>query len=251
MLAELREADAPPEVDAIYAQLRQAYGLPMVNLIWRHFATLPGVLPWAWESIAPATPLLPAATARLMAALEPLPRISMGPDAAGIAALYNRGNLSNLILLTALLRGPQRGATAPAAGPAPAGPPPAMLPKPPPLPRLEALSPEARRSVLALAGLHGHAEGIIPTLYLHLAHWPALLTPLYMALSPLFGMGRIAELRRKALEAASREADAMRPHLAAPPPPPPEALEAARAVLTPFTGQVIADMVPIGLMIGR
>lgn len=246
-LAEIREADAPPEVDAIYGQLRQAYGLPMVNLIWRHFATLPGVLPWAWESIAPATPLLPAATARLMAALEPLPRIAMGPDAAGIAALYNRGNLSNLILLTALLRGPT-GSRPP---PLPAGAPPAMLPKPPPLPRLDALSPEARRSVLALAGLHGHAEGIIPTLYLHLAHWPALLTPLYMALSPLFGMDRVAALRQKALEAASREADAMRPYLAAPPPPPPEALAAARAVLTPFTGQVIADMVPIGLMIGR
>ncbi|WP_431302419.1 hypothetical protein [Sediminicoccus sp. BL-A-41-H5] len=247
MLAEIREADARPEVEAIYGQLRRAYGLPMVNLIWRHFATLPGVLPWAWESIAPATPLLPAATARLMAALEPLPRLAMGPEAAAIAALYNRGNLSNLILLTALLRGP----AGPAPAPVPAAAPPEMLPKPPPLPRFDALSPEAQRGVLALARLHAHAEGIIPTLYLHLAHWPALLTPLYMALSPLFGMGKVAALRRKALEAASREADAMRPYLASPPPPPPEALEAARAVLTPFTGQVIADMVPIGLMLGR
>lgn len=247
MLTEIREADAPPEVDAIYGRLRTAYGLPMVNLIWRHFATLPGVLPWAWESIAPATPLLPAATARLMAALEPLPRLAMGPDAAAVAALYNRGNLSNLILLTALLRGP----SGPAPGPAPAGAPPAMLPKPPPLPRFEALSPAAQRGVLALARLHGHAEGIIPTLYLHLAHWPALLTPLHMALSPLFGMGKVAALRRKALEAASREAEAVRPYLASPPLPPPETLEAARNVLTPFTGQVIADMVPIGLMLGR
>lgn len=247
MLAEIREADAPPEVAAIYGQLRQAYGLPMVNLIWRHFATLPGVLPWAWASIAPATPLLPEATARVMAALEPLPRLAMGADAAGIAALYNRGNLSNLILLTALLRGPNGAAPQPAAS----GPPPAMLPTPPPLPRLDALSPEARRGVLALAGLHGHAPGIVPTLYLHLAHWPALLTPLYMSLSPLFGMGRIAVLRQAALAAASREADALRSHLAAPPPPPPEALAEARAVLAPFTGEVIPDMVPIGLMLGR
>jgi hypothetical protein len=247
MLAEIREPDAPPEVDAIYGKLRSAYGLPMVNLIWRHFATLPGVLPWAWESIAPATPLLPAATARLVAALEPLPRLAMGTDAAGIAALYNRGNLSNLILLTALLRGRMDAAP----GIAPGGSSPEMLPTPPPLPRLEALSPEARRSVLALAALHGHAAGVVPTLYLHLAHWPALLTPLYMALSPLFGMGRIAALRARALAAASREADALRPHLAAPPPPPSDSLARARAVLAPFTGQVIPDMVPIGLMLSR
>ena len=43
--AEIREADAPPEVAAIYGRLREAYGLPMTNLIWRHFTTLPGVLP--------------------------------------------------------------------------------------------------------------------------------------------------------------------------------------------------------------
>jgi hypothetical protein len=246
-LAEIRESDAPPEVAAIYEQLRRAYGLPLVNLIWRHFATLPGVLPWAWASIAPATALLPAATERLVAALEPLPRLAMGTDAAAVAALYNRGNLSNLIMLTALLRGPSGPGTAPMS----ALPPPPMLPAPPPLPRLDALSPQARRDVLALAGLHGHAAGIIPTLYLHLAHWPALLTPLYAALSPLFAMGRIGALRRAALAAASIEADAIRPHLAEPPLPPAEALAQTRAALEPFTGQVIPDMVPIGLMLGR
>lgn len=246
-LAEIREADAPPEVAAIYAQLRHAYGLPLVNLIWRHFATLPGVLPWAWASIMPATPLLPAATMRLVAALEPLPRLSFGPDAAGIAALYNRGNLSNLIILTALLRGPLGSGAAPA----PPMPPPVMLPAPPALPRLEELSLEARRKVMALAGLHGHAAGISPTLYVHLAYWPALLTPLYAALSPLFAMGRIETLRRAALAAASIEADALRSHLAASAPPPPQSLEAARAALSHFTGRVIADMVPIGLMLSR
>lgn len=36
-LAEIREADAPPEVAAIMASCGQAYGLPLVNLIWRAF----------------------------------------------------------------------------------------------------------------------------------------------------------------------------------------------------------------------
>lgn len=245
MLTEIREADAPPEVDAIYGKLRVAYGLPLVNLVWRHFATLPGVLPWAWESVAPVMPLVPAATARLMAALGPVPGLPLGSEAAALARLYNRGNLSNLIVLTALLRGKQGEAQAPLA------PPPAMLPAPPPLPRLDALPEKARREVLALAGMHGHAGGVVPTLYLHLAHWPELLAPLYASLSPMMAMGRIQALRDRALAAADTEANILLPYLARPPEPPAEALAAARAILTQFTGRVIAEMVPVGLMLGR
>jgi hypothetical protein len=242
-LAEIREADAPPEVDAIYGQLRRAYGLPLVNLIWRHFATLPGVLPWAWASVAPVMPLVPAATARVAAALEPLPRLALGDDAAALARLYNRGNLSNLVVLTALLRG-KRGEAAPISAA-----PPAMLPPPPPLPRLADLPERTRREVEALAALHGHAAGIIPTLYLHLAQFPALLAPLYMSLSPLMAMGRIAQLRAAALAAAEQEAEALRPYLAALPSP--AGRESAEAAMRPFVTRVIPDMVPVGLMLAR
>ncbi len=240
-LAEIREADAPPEVDAIYGQLRRAYGLPLVNLIWRHFATLPGVLPWAWASVAPAMPLVPAATARVAAALEPLPSLAMGREVAALARLYNRGNLSNLVVLTALLRG-KRGEAPPLEGA-----PPVMLPAPPPLPRLAELPAKTRREVQALAGLHGHAPGIVPTLYLHLAHFPAVLSPLYTSLSPLMAMGRIARLREAALAAADREAEAMRPYLADLPPP--AGRESADSALRPFVTRVIPDMVPVGLIL--
>lgn len=126
-----------------------------------------------------------------------------------------------------------------------------MLPAPPPLPRLDALPEKTRRDVLALAGLHGHAGGVVPTLYLHLANWPELLAPLYTSLSPMMAMGRIEALRDRALAAAGAEAEALRPYLARPPEPPAEALAAARAILAQFTGRVIAEMVPIGLMLGR
>ncbi len=241
-LAEIREADAPPEVAAIYGHLRAGYGLPLVNLIWRHFATLPGILPWAWESVAPALPLLPAATKRLQTALEPLPSLPLSAEAAALARLYNRGNLSNLIVLTALLRGKQ------GQGSATSGALPTMLPAPAPLPRLDALSDKARREVLALAGLHGHADGVIPTLYLHLAQWPALLAPLYMSLSPLMATGRIARLREMAVAAANHEAEALRPYLAAVPAPPNR--DMAEAALRPFVTRVIPEMVPIGLILG-
>ncbi|WP_421993249.1 hypothetical protein [Roseococcus sp.] len=244
MLAEVRESDAPPETAAIYAKLREAYGLPLVNLIWRHFAALEGVLPWAWDSVRPALPLLDAARERVRAAL-PVPGLPMGAEAAELATLYNRGNLSNLILLTALLRGKQGEATTPGA------PPPAMLPTPLPLPRIEALPEEVARAVRALGALHGHEGGVIPTLYLHLANWPAVLKPLHASLSPMMATGRIATLRDAALAAASIEADRLRPYLAAPPAPPPEALATARETLRLFTSRVIPEMVPIGLMLAH
>jgi hypothetical protein len=243
VIVEVREADATPEVTAIYAKLREAYGLPLVNLIWRHFAALDGVLPWAWESVRPALPLLPAACERVVAALS-VPSLSMGAEASSLAAAYNRGNLSNLILLTALLRGKQGDAPPP-----PAGPPVAMLPEPPPLPKLNALPEAVARDVRALGALHGHEGGVIPTLYIHLATWPALLKPLYTSLSPMMATGRIAALRNAALAAASIEAERLRPHLAAPPEPPAEALATVRDTLRIFTTRVIPEMVPIGLML--
>ncbi|TCH99546.1 hypothetical protein EJV46_02400 [Roseococcus sp. SYP-B2431] len=242
MLAEVREADAPPEVAAIYAQLREACGLPLVNLIWRHFATLDGVLPWAWNSVRPTLPLLAGARERVRAALA-VPSLPVGEEAARLAALYNRGNLGNLILLTALLRGKQGHSTAPEA------PPPEMLPASVPLPKLEELPAATARAVRALGALHGHEAGVIPTLYLHLAHWPALPTPLCAALSPMIATGRIAALREAVLAAASVEADGLRPCLAAPPEPPAEALSAARGTLRLFVTRVIPEMVPIGLML--
>lgn len=240
-LAEIREDEAPPDVSAIYARLRAGYGLPLVNLVWRHFATLPGVLPWAWASVAPALPLLGPARVRVAAALGPLPALDLGAPATALARLYNRGNLSNLITLTALLRGKHGHALAPE------GAPPTMLPAPPPLPRLDALPDATRRDVLALAELHGH--GVVPTLYLHLAGTPEVLAPLHAALAPLMASGQIAVLRDAALTAASIEAEALRPHLASPPEPPAAALAVARGILTTFTGRVIAEMVPIGLML--
>ena len=47
-LAEIREAEAPPAIAAIYAALNNGIGIGQVNLIWRHAAALPGVLDWLW-----------------------------------------------------------------------------------------------------------------------------------------------------------------------------------------------------------
>lgn len=264
-LPEIREAEAPPGIALIYAALREASGVPLVNLIHRHLATLPGVLPWVWQAIRP--PLkdgwLAGARERLAAALPlppvaPLPgaaREAAGLDPAGCAAVaalvetYNRGNLTNLILLTALRRALEGAAPEPAALP-PALPRPDMLPVPPPLPRLAELPPGLRASVLALAARHGEA-GVVPSLYLHLAHWPGIPPALPGWLGAALEPAAIVAGRDAAVALAAREADALRPGLAIVGDVPGGHRAAVLAVLGRFTREVIPGMVPVGLALQR
>ena len=53
-LAELAEREATGEKARIYAEMRRLGGVPMVALIFRHLATLPGGIEWAWAALEPA-----------------------------------------------------------------------------------------------------------------------------------------------------------------------------------------------------
>ena len=48
------EHDATGIVAEIYAEIRQTMGIPLVNLIWRHLASHPPGLQWAWSLLKPA-----------------------------------------------------------------------------------------------------------------------------------------------------------------------------------------------------
>ena len=267
-LPELREAEAPPDIAAIYAALRKATGVPLVNLIWRHLATLPGVLPWAWAAVRPALEdgSLQAARTRLGAAL-PLPPLAPVDAAAwkaaglapelrsqvlGLVETYNRGNLSNLILLTALRRALEGvpPATRPPVAAEPAAPEGDLAPVPP-LPVLAALAPETRAQVQDLAARHGGEKGVIPSLYLHLAHWPPVLAALPGWIGPLLEPATLASGRSAAIRLATVEADGLRARLAPVTNLPGSHGPAVLAVLSRFTLQVIPDMVPIGLALRR
>jgi hypothetical protein len=267
VLPEVHESDAPPEVAAIYAGLRKAIGVPIVNLIWRHFATLPGVLPWAWEAtqgvIGSAT--VAAGSARMVALVREAPGAGLGAVGPALAALsaeerarvadvvrvYNRGNGVNLQVLTAVRRsvaagGVQAGGGArPEAGGAPATP---VVASVPPMPRMEGLPDAVRAEVSALAALHDPSAPV-PSLYRHLALWPGLLPPLRKALAPLFAEGRIGSLRDGLLGVAEESADALVLRLAPPGPFPVEHRDAVLRVLAVFPGKLIAEMAAIGLML--
>jgi hypothetical protein len=49
----ISESEATGLIAEIYADIRRVYRLGVVNLIWRHLATIPGGLPWVWSTIRP------------------------------------------------------------------------------------------------------------------------------------------------------------------------------------------------------
>ncbi len=262
MLAEIRPEDAPAGIAAIYADIRAVSGVPMVNLIWRHFAALPGVLEWAWAAVRPlvGSEEMQAARARVarevaLPAIHPLAPVALaeaGLDAAGRDALrammvaYVRGNLTNMVALTALrlrLDAPDRpaarlspGRTAPAAQPLP------------PLPRIEALPADLAATIRALAATHdGAGDGVIPSLYLALAPWPGLVAALGRWLGPLYAPEAMRAARASTVRAAEREAASMLPAVG----PAPEGLAAMRPTLDRFTRLVIPDLIPVCIALER
>src|SRR3546814_185163 len=67
------EAEAAGETARMFADIRATTGSPVVNLIWRHFATIPGGLEWAWTAARPiyAGGHAQAAARRLYERLDP------------------------------------------------------------------------------------------------------------------------------------------------------------------------------------
>ena len=254
-LPEIREAEAPPAIAAIYAALSGGIGIGQVNLIWRHAAALPGVLDWLWAQAAPALGCGAAAAARdaIAAAITlPMPAALPKPqDHAAITAvveIYNRGNLTNLALLSAILLRAQGVAPGVRATPAPRG---AMLPAPPPLPRLAGLPPAQQAQIRALTAAHGLSDAaVVPSLYVHLALWPEFLALLPELLAPLHAEQRLHGARDAAVAAARRAAPGLIADLGAAPAPP-AALPAFLTRLEVFVREVIPGMVPVGLFLRR
>lgn len=252
------EADATGETARIFADIRATLGSPVVNLIWRHLATVEGGLEWAWTAARPiyAARQAQGAAARLYARLDPPLPCPLAPGALAsvgvtaedlprvraVADGYNRGNGPNLVALTALLVEPAR--TAPSDPVPDAG-------TPAPLPRLLSegdVAPETWALVRAINLLGARPdEPILATMYRHLAHWPGLLALMHAGWAPLAADGRLAAAIARA-RTLSREEAARLANLRADAGPAPEA---ARAALEEFTDHVIARMVPIGVALAR
>jgi len=253
---EVHPLNASPKIAAIYADIREVSGLSMVNLIWRHFAALPGILEWAWKGVRPlvASQELVSARKRLIDAIElpTLPPVTVeawraaGIDGAELTAFrdmmadYVRGNSTNIIVLTALrlrLEGLNHATSAFSAAPALA-----LVTPSAPLPRIDALDPKLGGAIRALAQRHEGAQGgIIPSLYLELARWPALTDTFAHWLEALYELSAMRAARESTRRAAEREALNLLPAFD----PAPPNVDQMRPALERFTRLIIPDLTPV------
>ena len=259
---EIHPLNASPEIAAIYADIRAVSGLSMVNLIWRHFAALPDILEWAWKGVRPivASQELVAARQRLIDAIKlpALPPVSSEAwQAAGVGGVelaafqdmmtdYVRGNSTNIIVLTALrlrLEGVDHTAHTLEVAPTPA-----TATASPPLPRINTLDPKLAEAIRALAQRHEGAQGgIIPSLYLELARWPALTDTFPEWLAALYEPSAMRKARESTCRAAEREALTLLPALSSTPPNVAE----MRPALERFTRLIIPDLTPVCVAVQR
>jgi hypothetical protein len=201
----IADSEATGSIAEIFADIRSVYRVGVVNLIWRHLATIPGGLPWVW---ATTRPLCADGTvgreARALRAGLSLPDLPAWPtaaltsaglqdgDIAGIRtvlAAYDRSNAMALIVFLAVqlrLEGAPPPLDAVAGHPASAPVEPVPDLPLPPLLALADMSPMAAELVLAINGLGAiHRKPILASMYRHLAHWPAYLALVRTALAPL------------------------------------------------------------------
>lgn len=257
----ITEAEATGETAEIYADIRATLGIGVVNLIWRHLATMDGALPWVWSAIKPV--YVSGAAAREAAELFDglgLPDMPTFPASAlrlaGVADAeretviaildsYNRGNSLNLIALATLAAEPSGEAPTSSTGAVEA------VNRPiPPLPSMEGLEPDIRDLVLALSELGaGPGDRIIPSLYRHLAGWPGYLALIWSVIGPMHHDGRLKVLMARGWDAAHRHAGRISNQIELGPEPPSAA--EARAGIEEFKRTAISRMVPVAMIIRR
>ena len=266
-LPEIREEDASPDIAALYGDIRRATGTPQVNLIFRHLALEPSVLDWCWRTIAPVyrDGRVAAAVSRLHAGIA-MPRhppvwetVDEGDAAAirAVLAYYDRGNSSNLLGLTTLLRVARNatGSSGAAAAPAqlPTRPAAEAIPAAavPPLPRQDAVPPDLMALVTELAERQGTAAfGVLPSLWLHLTLWPEVMRQAHAAVVPILDTPEWRDSLEALMASAGALADELAGGLDIPSPAPPdEVLRGYLRTVGRFVGTAIPQMVLVGRLL--
>jgi hypothetical protein len=183
----ITEAAATGEIAAIFADIRHVLGVDVVNLVWRHLATIDGALPWAWGTLRPlyidGSVIHEATTLHAELALPSTPSIPAEVFAGlglrqddltairSVLAAYDHTNAMALVALSALrarLQGSLPSGSE-AAEPMPVvAAPQARLPR---LLNLTDLSPSTAALVTTLNGLGTRRTGSAPGV--RGRYWPA------------------------------------------------------------------------------
>jgi hypothetical protein len=191
------EASATGETAELFADIRATVGVRVVNLVWRHLATIDGALPWAWSAVKPlylqGMPDQAAVRFRQAMILPKLGSLAgpQPPSVDDVLASYDHSNTINLFALGALvawLRGETATEGVPSAGP--------RLPAPdvalPKLASAEDVPPETWALVLRLNKFGDRPQPIIlASMYRHLAHAPQFLAQMEAVLVPVQADGSL------------------------------------------------------------
>ncbi|MBT6272695.1 MAG: hypothetical protein HOI95_01015 [Chromatiales bacterium] len=257
---EISEQDATGNVASIYADIRTTMAMPLVNLIWRHLATRPPALEWAWQA---ARPLyaggLASASANALCSEITLPATNIIPQSVTRCAevsdqtreiildlldMYNRGNSLNLIALSTLVTRSDSIADSPV----PARSEPPLTGTVPSVPSMESLTAEQREAVILMNSFGlDKPSPVIATLYRHLALWPPALALSWTTLAPLHASGALATTVNETALSASRYAATLRGELGTPG----KDHHFAKSAISMFIATAISRMVPIGLILRR
>jgi hypothetical protein len=190
VLPEISAENAEGEIKRIYQSIEAALGVRLVNLVYRHLATVSGALEWAWYTVG--DPFEAGVFAERSKALIPTIagqyRHSVSMDSAGLTAedannvlatldAYNRANPMNAVSLRVIALALEAGRPASAS---PVGAPPRVdLPTLLPMSPLDSLDANATALMHRLARLTtGRESKIVPSLFRHFAPWPVLLAQL-------------------------------------------------------------------------
>lgn len=244
----IAETSATGETADLFADIRATVGVRVVNLVWRHLATLDGALPWAWAAVKPLyLDGLPDQATQRFRKIMVVPKLaSLDRDEPAsvdaVLASYDHSNTINLFALGALiawLRGEASSGAPPAGGRRLAAPD-VILPA---LASEADVSAETWALVLRLNRFGDRPQPLIlASMYRHLAHAPAFLRRVETVLATVQADGSldraIAANRTAAQEAARRLAQvisARRPPLA----------DKIEAGVTAFVDHAIGKMVTI------
>ena len=260
------EQEATGEVAAVFADLRATMGVPFVNLIWRHLATVPGALPAVWALVRPvyaSAALVDAATALRQGVAVPAGLVvpaaawaCAGVDTGARAEIgrliddYGRANAANYLALSVactVLRGDGQSQAVAAPG-------------------RDAVASEAARPLPAMADLAEPVQALVrdldrfgrlrpstalASLYRHLGYWPGFLAVAFVGLRPLHEGGVFETGQRELLAEAQAAVARLLPLAGAAPALDPAARAQVLATLEEFLALMIGRMVVIGAALGR
>jgi hypothetical protein len=279
----ISEKEADPNVTALFSDIKQTLGVPFVNLIWRHLATIPGGLEMTWSLAKPLydSQILNASARALRAQTPLVDRVTPWPDsvrtALGLSAQdkseivllledYGHANSRALLVLSYLHASLSSQSISGNTGEPEGSFDSALID---PLAHVEKNQDfliKPARPMPAIADLPSNVVALIkslntfgepmpspaePSLYRHLSYWPSFLAAFWLAVEPLERQGVLVREGISMYERASIIVGQWRPANDASETISPDSVSQVLKSLDHFTYAVIARMIVHGDMMKR